>query len=98
MLGRYVRDRGLIELPEAVRKMTGEPARRLGFPDRGTIAVGMAADLVVFDPRTVADEATFERPAAAPSGITHVMVNGTLVLADEAVTGDRPGAVLRRRQ
>jgi N-acyl-D-amino-acid deacylase len=96
VLGRYVRDRGLIELPEAVRKMTGEPARRLGLPDRGTIALGMAADLVVFDPRIVADEATFERPATAPSGITHVMVNGTLVLADEVVTGERPGSVLRR--
>ena len=85
-------------MPEAVRKMTGEPARRLGRPDRGTIALGMAADLVVFDPRTVVDEATFERPATAPSGITHVMVNGTLVLADEVVTGERPGRVLRRRQ
>jgi N-acyl-D-aspartate/D-glutamate deacylase len=97
VLGRYVRDRELIELPEAVRKMTAEPARRLGCHDRGTIALGMAADLVVFDPGTVADEATFERPATAPSGISHVMVNGTLVLEDEVMTGDRPGRVLRRQ-
>jgi N-acyl-D-aspartate/D-glutamate deacylase len=97
VLGRYVRDHGLIELPEAVRKMTTEPARRLGISDRGTIAVGMAADLVVFDPGTVADEATFERPAIAPSGISHVMVNGTLVVADGVVTGDRPGRMLRRQ-
>jgi N-acyl-D-amino-acid deacylase len=98
VLGRYVRDRGVLELPDAVRKMTAEPARRLGLDDRGTIDVGMVADLVVFDPRAVADRATFEEPASAPSGIIHVMVGGTLVVSDDEVTGHRPGKVLRRQR
>ena len=98
ILGRYVRDHGVLELPDAIRKMTAEPARRLGIRDRGTIGVGLAADLVVFDPRIVADRATFEEPACAPTGISHVMVGGTLVLDDGVVTGHRPGKVLRRQQ
>ena len=98
VLGRYVREQGILELPDAVRKMTGEPARRLGLVDRGLIEVGMAADLVVLDPRVVADQATFEDPANAPLGIHHVMVGGTLVLTDDVVTGDRPGRVLRRQR
>jgi N-acyl-D-aspartate/D-glutamate deacylase len=97
VLGRYVRDRGVLGLPEAVRKMTAEPARRLGLTDRGTVGVGMVADLVVFDPETVGDLATFDRPAAAPAGISQVMVGGTLVLSDGTVTGHRPGKVLRRQ-
>jgi N-acyl-D-amino-acid deacylase len=96
VLGRYVRERAVMELPDAIRKMTSEPARRLGIRDRGSLAVGHAADLVIFDPATVADRATFEQPAGAPSGISHVMVNGRFVIADGALTGDRPGVVLRR--
>jgi N-acyl-D-aspartate/D-glutamate deacylase len=97
VLGRYVRDLGILSLPDAIRKMTTEPARRLGLVDRGAIEVGMAADLVVFDPKSVADRATFEEPAVAPSGIRYVMVNGSMVLADDVVTGDRTGRVLRRQ-
>jgi N-acyl-D-aspartate/D-glutamate deacylase len=97
VLGRFVRDQAILQLPDAIRKMTAEPARRLGIRDRGTIEVGMAADLVIFDPRVVEDRATFEQPAQAPNGISHVMVDGTLVLDDYAVTGHRPGKVLRRR-
>jgi N-acyl-D-amino-acid deacylase len=98
VLGRYVRDQGILELPDAIRKMTGEPARRLGLVDRGTIEVGAVADLVVFDPRVVADRATFVEPACAPFGITEVMVGGTLVLTAGEVTGNRPGKVLRRQR
>lgn len=96
VLGRYVRDRNVLDLPEAIRKMTSEPARRLGIHGRGSIEVGNAADLVVFDPVAVADEATFEQPAHAPRGIIHVMVNGTFAVEDGDLTGHRPGAVLRR--
>jgi N-acyl-D-amino-acid deacylase len=96
VLGRYVRDGALLELPDAIRKMTSEPARRLGIRDRGSVEVGSFADLVLFDPATVADQATFEQPANAPRGISHVMVNGTLALEEGAVTGHRPGTVLRR--
>jgi N-acyl-D-amino-acid deacylase len=96
VLGRYVRDGAFLELPDAIRKMTSEPARRLGIRDRGSVEVGNFADLVLFDPATVADQATFEQPANAPRGISHVMVNGTLALEEGAVTGHRPGTVLRR--
>jgi N-acyl-D-aspartate/D-glutamate deacylase len=96
VLGRYVRERAIVDLPDAIRKMTSEPARRLGIRDRGSIAVGQAADLVVFDPATIGDRATFEHPAEAPVGISHVMVNGTFVLTDGSLTGCRPGTVLRR--
>ena len=93
VLGRYVRDGAVLELPDAIRKMTSEPARRLGIRDRGSVEVGKFADLVLFDPATVADQATFEQPANAPLGISHVMVNGTLALdderADRAPAGDR---------
>jgi N-acyl-D-aspartate/D-glutamate deacylase len=97
VLGRYVRDLSVLELPDAIRKMTSEPARRLGILDRGSIEVGKFADLVLFDPAVVADEATFEQPAAAPRGISHVMVNGTLALEHGTLTGHRPGVVLRRK-
>jgi N-acyl-D-aspartate/D-glutamate deacylase len=96
VLGRYVRERSVLDLPDAVRKMTSEPARRLGIRDRGSIEVGNVADLVLFDPAVVADRATFEQPANAPLGISHVLVNGTLVIADGELTGHRPGTVLRR--
>jgi N-acyl-D-aspartate/D-glutamate deacylase len=91
-----VRDCAVLELSDAIRKMTSEPARRLGIRDRGSVEVGKFADLVLFDPAVVADQATFEQPANAPRGISHVMVNGTLALDDGALTAHRPGTVLRR--
>ncbi len=95
VLGRYVRDRGVLEIADAVRKMTAEPARRLGITDRGQIAVGMAADIVVFDPAVVVDRADFGKEPERPEGITHVLVNGSVVLDQGTITEQRPGRVLR---
>lgn len=94
VLGRYVREKRLFTLPEAVRKMTSLPARRMKLPDRGRIAPGMKADLVLFDPKTVIDRSTFEEPRKLSVGIQRVYVNGELVWSDGAVTGARPGRVL----
>lgn len=96
VLGRYVRDLKVISLQEAVRKMTSLPASVFGFADRGRIAVGQWADLVLFDPATVADRATFENPFQYPVGIDTVVVNGRVVLDEGKHTGARPGKVLRR--
>jgi N-acyl-D-amino-acid deacylase len=94
-LARFVRQRQLLSLPEAVRKMTLLPATRLGLTRRGRIAPGFAADLVVFDPETVADTATFEAPHSYPTGIAHVAVNGVLVIENAGFTGQTPGKVIR---
>ena len=96
ILGRYVRDESVMSLPDAVHKMTGAPARRLGLQDRGVIATGNVADLVVLDPETVVDRATFDDPQQYPVGIPHVMVAGDPVISDGIHTGARPGRVLRR--
>jgi N-acyl-D-aspartate/D-glutamate deacylase len=97
VLGRYVRDLKLLSLEEAVRKMTSFPADFVGLRDRGRVAEGLAADLVLFDPRTVADGSTWDDPWKAPVGIPHVIVNGVPVLRDGALTGARPGIYLRAR-
>ena len=94
VLGRYVREKHLFTLPEAIRKMTSLPASRMKLADRGKIARGMKADLVLFDPRTVIDRSTFEEPRKLSVGIARVYVNGELVWSDGAVTGARPGRVL----
>src|SRR6266568_862009 len=86
-LAQFVRQRRLLSLPEAVRKMTTLPASRLGLTRRGRRAPGYAADLVVFDPDTIADTATFEAPHSYPSGVAHVTVNGVLVVEHGAFTG-----------
>ena len=96
VLGRYVRDLKVIPLEEAVRKMTSLPASILGLTDRGAIKPGQWADLVIFDPATVADKATFEDPFQYPVGIDTVIVNGTVVLDEGKHTNARPGKVLRR--
>jgi len=96
VLGRYVRDLGLLSLEEAVNKMTGRPAHRLGLRDRGRLAPGLAADLTVFDPLRVADRATFEQPHQYAAGVPHVMVAGQWVVRNGEPTGARPGGVLRR--
>jgi N-acyl-D-aspartate/D-glutamate deacylase len=96
VLGRYVRELKVIPLEEAVRKMTSLPASILGLADRGTIKQGMWADLVMFDPATVADKATFEDPFQYPVGIDTVLVNGQVVLDEGRHTNARPGKVLKR--
>jgi N-acyl-D-aspartate/D-glutamate deacylase len=95
VLGRYVRERKALSLPEAISKMTGRPAARLRLSDRGRIAQGAAADLVVFDPATVADRATFEQPFQYPAGIPVVVVNGTVALRDGQRVGQAAGKALR---
>ena len=92
----YVRQRNVLELPDAVRKMTAEPARRLGLSDRGTLTVGAVADMVVFDPATVVDNADFGQSPQAPTGIDVVIVGGTVMVDDGVVSDQRPGRVLRR--
>ena len=95
VLGRYVREKKVLSLEEAVRKMTSMPAQRVGLNDRGLLRPGMKADLVIFDPATVADAATFTEPHQYAAGVSHVFVNGVLVVDEGKVTGARPGTVLR---
>jgi len=96
VLGHYVRERKVISLEEAVRKMTSLPARQFGLAGRGEIKVGAAADVVVFDPATVADAATFVAPHAYPVGISHVIVNGVPAVRGNETLRARAGQVLRR--
>lgn len=95
VLGVYVRERGILTLPDAVRKMTSLPAATLGLADRGRIAEGMVADLVVFDPATVSDRATFQDPHQYPAGIPWVIVNGRVAVENGQFAGVRAGRVLR---
>ena len=95
VLGEYVRTRKVIPLEEAVRKMTSLPAEHFRFAERGSIKPGYAADLVVFDPATVGDAATFEKPHAYATGLPYVIVNGVLVVKNGVHTGAKPGVPLR---
>jgi len=95
VLGRYVRELKLISLEDAIRKMTSLPAQTFGFRDRGLVREGFAADLVIFDEKTIGDQATFVAPHQFPSGIGYVLVNGEVVFGDGGMTGSRPGASLR---
>jgi len=95
VLGKYVRERKTLSLESAIHKMTGMPAKRLRLAGRGSVAVGAAADLVVFDPATVIDKATFENPFQYPVGISTVTVNGRIALRDGARMGTGAGKGLR---
>lgn len=95
VLGRYVRELKLISVEDAIRKMTSLPAQTFGFRDRGFVREGFAADLVIFDEKTVIDRATFDKPHQFPAGISHVLVNGKEVFAGETMTGALPGVALR---
>jgi N-acyl-D-amino-acid deacylase len=96
VLGQFVRDEALLSLQDAVRRMTGAPAARLGLRERGLLREGFAADVVVFDPARVRSNATYEAPRRYPDGIEHVIVNGTLVVEGGIHTGATPGRALRR--
>ncbi len=96
VIGHYGRDEGLFPVEQAVHKMTGLPAETFGLTDRGVVRTGAYADLVVFDPETILDRATFEDPRRPPAGIERVFVNGTPVWQDGAATGARGGRVLKR--
>ena len=93
---RYVREENLIPLEEAVRKFTSLAASRAGLKDRGVVATGMKADLVVFDPKTVRDVSTYEDPHHFSVGVRDVIVNGEFVLRDASMTGALPGRILKR--
>ncbi|UJL45935.1 amidohydrolase family protein [Virgibacillus sp. NKC19-16] len=95
-LGQYVREEGLTDWETMVQKMTGLPATIIGMTDRGFIAEGMAADITIFDPETVIDNATFDEPKQYADGIEYVLVNGEFALEDGELTGLHPGKALKR--
>jgi N-acyl-D-amino-acid deacylase len=95
ILGKYVRDEGVISLEEAVRKMSSAVATRLSITDRGLLAEGFYADVVIFDPATVIDRATYEEPHQLSVGIRDVLVNGVAVVRDGSHTGEKPGMIVR---
>ncbi|HEV7605574.1 MAG TPA: amidohydrolase family protein, partial [Candidatus Limnocylindrales bacterium] len=96
VLGTYVRERGTLSLEAAIAKLTSVPAARLGLRDRGVVREGAFADLVVFDPQSVADEATYQQPARYPTGIEHVIVNGRPAILSGTEVAERSGRLLRR--
>ncbi len=95
VLGRFVREQRLLTLEDAVRKMTGAVADRLGLRDRGELREGAYADVMIFDPNTIMDRATYERPHQLSVGVRSVLVNGVPVVDDGRVTGARPGTIVR---
>lgn len=95
VLGRYVRELKALTLEEAIKKMTSMSADQIGQRERGRLASGMFADLTIFDPETIADRATYTDPHQFPAGIRHVIVNGTTVIDNGALTGAMPGRVLK---
>jgi N-acyl-D-amino-acid deacylase len=97
VLGKYVREQGLLDLEEAIYKMTGFPAKRLNLEDRGLLKEGYWADLVIFNPETIIDNATFLDPHQFPTGIQHVIVNGTVVVTQGKQLDHLPGRVLRKK-
>jgi N-acyl-D-aspartate/D-glutamate deacylase len=94
VLGVYVRERGVLTLEDAVRKMSSLPSARVRLADRGVLRPGMKADIAVFDPARVRDLATFEKPHQYAEGLQYVLVNGAIVLDGGAITPARPGRVL----
>jgi len=97
ILGKFVREEGILPLREAIRKMTALPAQRLGLQDRGLLREDFAADITIFDPNRVIDRGTYEDPVQFPTGIEYVIVNGVIVNEKGQHTGKLPGKVLRHR-
>ena len=98
VIRKYVLEKGILMLGEAIAKMTGRPAFRLGLKDRGIIREGYYADIVVFNPETIADRATYEEPTLYPTGIEYVIVNGKITVSKGYETGVRNGKVLWRTE
>jgi N-acyl-D-amino-acid deacylase len=96
VLARYVREDGVLTLEEAIRKMTSFPGRRFRLGGRGLVVPGYAADLVVFDPETISDRATYDDPKRFPEGISHVLVNGKIVVESGVHRGTRAGRAIER--
>jgi N-acyl-D-amino-acid deacylase len=96
LLGKYVREEKVISLAEAIRRLTGFPATNLGLDRRGLIREGYFADVVVFDPDTIADRATYDNPHQYATGVKYVLVNGVRVIDNGEHTGAKPGRALRR--
>src|SRR5262249_4320029 len=94
LLGKYVREEKLVSLEEAIRKLTSLPATNLGLDRRGSLKEGYFADIVVFDPKTIIDRATYEKTHQYAVGVQHVFVNGVQVLKDSEHTGAKPGLAL----
>src|SRR5439155_7316505 len=94
ILGKYVREEHVLALEDAVRKMTGAVAERLSIRDRGELREGMFADIMIFDPNTVIDRATYERPHQLSVGMRYVLVNGVAVVDNAQVTGAKPGMIV----
>jgi dihydroorotase/N-acyl-D-amino-acid deacylase len=95
ILGKYVREEHVLALEDAVRKMTGAVAERLSIRDRGEVREGMFADIMIFDPNTIIDRATYERPHQLSVGVRYVLVNGVPVVDNAKVTGAKPGTIVR---
>ena len=94
ILGVYVREKGILKLEEAIKKMTSMPAGRIGIRDAGIISVGKRADIVIFDPETISDRATYQQPHQYPTGIDYVLVNGEIVVDHGNLTGRKPGKIM----
>lgn len=97
ILGRYVRERGVLSLEAAVQRITGNPASRLNLQNRGILKEGMKADITIFDPGTIIDLGTYSEPNQYPRGIAYVIVNGQLTVENGKLTGKRPGKVIRHK-
>ena len=98
ILGRYVREKQIFSLEEAIKKMTSRPASKLGLSRRGLIRKGYFADLAVFDPRKIMDTATFDQPHRYPDGLKYVIVNGVVAVTPGGYTGAKAGKILSRGQ
>jgi N-acyl-D-amino-acid deacylase len=96
ILARYVREKNVLRLEDAIRKMCSLPAQRVGLPKRGSIKEGMYADIVVFDYKKIQDTATYIDPQQFPIGISYVIVNGTIVIEEGEHTNELPGKSLRK--
>ena len=94
VLSLYVREKGLITLEDAVRKMTSLPASMIGIRDAGIISVGKRADIAIFDPLSIKDNATWDKPHQYPDGIDYVFVNGEIVVDHGTITGELPGKII----